>query len=410
MNGFLIIILAILIGSYLLDLLVETLNLRHAEMELPEEFRGIYDSERYRRSQSYLRENTRFGILEQSVITPIVIAFILWGGFNQVDAFARGFGWSPIPTGLIFAGVLLFGYHLFTIPFSIYETFVIEEKYGFNRTTARTFLLDILKGWLLAAVLGGIMLSAVLWFFHKAGDWAWLYCWLAFLGFQAFLLFVAPVTILPLFNKFSPLKDEELKDAIEQYARSQDFKMKGVFSMDGSRRSIKSNAFFTGFGKFRRIVLFDTLIERLSVPELVSILAHEMGHYKKKHVAKSFAVSAANAALMFLILSLFINNRQLFDAFGMERLSIYASLVFFGFLYAPIETLLSIGGNVLSRKHEFEADLFSARTYQRPESLVQALKKLTVDHLSNLRPHPLKVFIAYSHPPVLRRIRALRNL
>lgn len=410
MNGFLLIILAVLIGAYLLDLIVDTLNVRHVTTVLPEEFEGYYDADKYKKSQEYLRENTRFGIISDTITTPITIAFILFGGFNIVDQFARGFNLGSILTGLIFAGVLLLASQILSIPFSIYSTFVIEEKYGFNKTTPKVFILDILKSWLLIAVIGGIVLSVVLWFFEKAGPLAWLYCWFAVTLFQIFLMFIAPVIIMPIFNKFIPLEEGELKQAIEDYARSQGFKLKGIFTMDGSKRSTKTNAFFTGFGRFRRIVLFDTLVEKHTVKELVSILAHEMGHYKKKHILKSICISILSTGLMFGILSLFLNNRGLFAAFKMQEISIYASLVFFGFLYSPIQMVLSIFGNMLSRRHEYDADEYAVKTYNASASMIAALKKLSVENLSNLTPHPLKVFLSYSHPPVLERIRAIRRM
>jgi len=410
MNLYLILILAILIGSYLLDLIVDTLNLRHMKTDLPEEFQGYYDPAKYEKSQEYLRENTRFGILTDTVTTSVTVAFILSGGFNWVDQLVRRADLDPILTGLIFFGILVLAYQILHLPFSIYGTFVIEEKYGFNKTSPGTFVLDILKGWVLAALIGGIILAAVLWFFEKAGSWAWLYCWAAVTLIQLFLMLVAPVAILPLFNKFVPLEEGELRKAIQQYAEEQSFKIKGVFKMDGSRRSTKSNAFFTGLGKFRRIVLYDTLIEGHSVHELVSILAHEMGHYKMKHIFKSLVISVLTSGLMFSILSLFIRKRELHEAFQMEEPSVYGGLFFFGFLYSPMMMLLSIFGNVLSRKYEYEADAYAAKTTGDPTSMIDALKKLSVENFSNLTPHPLKVFLSYSHPPVLERIRAIRQV
>ena len=409
MNAFLIIILVILIGDYVLGLVVDSLNVKHLKTDLPEAFSGYYDGEKYRKSQQYLKENTRFDLIIGSITTPAVIIFILLGGFNWVDQWARSLAWGPIATGLVFVAILLFGSQILSLPFSIYSTFVIEEKYGFNKTTPKTFVLDLLKGWLLAVVIGAPVFSAILWFFGQTGTMAWLYCWVALTGIQIFLMFVAPVVIMPIFNKFVPLEEGELKKAIEDYAKKQGFKMKGVFSMDGSKRSTKSNAFFTGFGRFRRIVLFDTLISKHTTEELVSILAHEMGHYKKKHILKSIIISILSTGLMFYILSIFMNNVSLFAAFGMDHVSIYASLLFFGFLYAPIEMILSIFGNMLSRRHEYEADAWAVRTYHRPQSMIAALKKLSVDNLSNLTPHPLKVFLSYSHPPVLERIRAIQG-
>jgi len=409
MNVYLVVILAILIGEYLLDFFVEHLNVKTLKLKLPEEFAGFYDASKYKKSQNYLRENTNFRLVNDTIFTLIILTFILAGGFNIVDTFARGFNLGAIPTGLIFAATLMLAARLLNIPFSIYRTFVLEEKFGFNRTSPKTFALDILKSLGLGALIGGIVFSAILWFFAKTGKWAWIYCWLALSLFQLFLTFIAPLVILPLFNKFVPLEEGELKGAIQQYAKTQDFKLKGIFKMDASRRSSKANAFFTGFGKSRRIALFDTLIEKQSVDELVSILAHEIGHYKKKHIIKSVALSLLTNGVMFFILSLFIKNPGLFAAFKMETTSIYASLFFFGFLYAPISLTFSILGSFLSRRREYEADSFAVSTYKKPQAFITALKKLTVDNLSNLTPHPLKVFLHYSHPPVLKRIETIRG-
>jgi len=409
MNGYAVFIILIICGKYILDYVVDTLNMRHAATVLPAEFQDCYDAERYKRSQEYLRENTRFRIFEDTLGTALILAVILAGGFNLVDRVARGFGFGPVLTGLIFVAIIMFAGQLVAIPFSVYHTFVIEAKYGFNKTTLKTFIADLIKGWLLAAVIGGTVFSGVVWFFLTVGKGGWIYCWIAVTLFELFLLFIAPVVIMPLFNKFVPLKDGDLKTAIEAYAAQQNFSLQGIFTMDGSRRSTKSNAFFTGFGRFRRIALFDTLIAKHSVDELVAVLAHEIGHYKKKHILKSIAVSIATTGLMFFVLSFFLDNPGLFAAFRMEQLSIYAGLVFFGFLYAPINEIFSIIGNVISRRHEYEADAFAVTTFGKPEAFIAALKKLSVDNLSNLTPHPLKVFLDYSHPPVLQRIAAIRH-
>ncbi|MFC1591275.1 M48 family metallopeptidase [Thermodesulfobacteriota bacterium] len=409
MNLYLLCILLILIGNYALSSSVNRLNIRHLSTQLPREFEGYYDAQHYRRSQQYLRDNTRFGMLTSTAMTIATVVFIVAGGFSWIDTAARSCGGGPILTGLVFVGLVLLGSSLLHIPFSVYATFVIEEHYGFNKTTPKTFALDILKVWLLTALIGGSVFAVVLWFFETAGPWAWLYCWCAVTAFQIFFMCIAPVVIMPLFNRFVPLTDGELKQAIEGYARSQGFAIKGVFTMDGSRRSAKSNAFFTGFGRFRRIVLFDTLIEKHSIEELVAIVGHEVGHYKKRHILQHLVIAIATNGCMFFILSCFLNNRGLFDAFGMQHLSIYASFVFFGFLYAPIEMLISFFSNMLSRKNEYQADRYAAASSGRPEALIEALKKLSVDNLSNLTPHPLKVLLSYSHPPVLERIKKLRT-
>ena len=317
---------------------------------------------------------------------------------------------APILTGLFFCGIILFGSSILEIPFSAYRTFVIEEKYGFNKTTPKTFMLDLIKGWIMMALIGGAVFACVLWIFGKAGNSAWLLCWAAVSAFFLFLTFVAPVVIMPLFNKFIPLEDGGLKTSLENYANEQSFKMKGLFKMDGSKRSTKSNAFFTGFGKYRRIVLFDTLIEKHTVDELVSVLAHEMGHYKKGHIFKSIMISILNTGLMLFVLSFFVRVPGLFEAFKMQNISVYAGILFFGFLYTPINMVVSVAANALSRKYEYEADSYAVTTYKKPEAMINALKKLSVDNLSNLTPHPLKVFLEYSHPPVLERIKAIKEL
>lgn len=408
MNVYLAVILVAIAADFVITSLADWLNVKRISPALPDEFKGYYDAERYRVSQNYLKDNTRFSLIENAFLTAVKVAFILFGGFNLADILARSFDLGPIPTGLIFAGIVMLGLQLIELPFSAWRTFRIEERYGFNRMNAATFFGDLLKGWLLGAVLGGAIFALVLWVFERFGPGAWVYGWIGVSVFYLFVTFIAPVVIMPLFNKFVPLEEGELRTAIEDYARSQDFKMKGLFKMDASKRSTKSNAYFTGFGRFRRIVLFDTLIKRHTIDELVSVLAHEMGHYKKKHIQRSMLLSLASVGLMFFLLSLFINNPGLFAAFGVQKLSVYASLFFFAFLYAPINLVLSVLENALSRTYEYEADRYAAVTYGRPGAMMDALKKLSVDNLSNLKPHPMKVFLSYTHPPVLDRITALR--
>jgi STE24 endopeptidase len=410
MNIYLVIILVIIIGEYILNIIMESLNLKCASETLPNEFVGFYDTERYRQSQKYLRENTYFGLLRDTFFTSIIIVFILIGGFNFVDRVARSFGLGFIGTGLAFVGILMLISYIINIPFSAYRTFIIEAKYGFNRTTLKTFILDNVKSLILGAIIGGIVFAGVIWLFHTIGNRAWVWCWIGVSLFQLFLAFIAPILILPLFNKFIPIQEEELKNGIEAYARHQNFKIKGIFKMDASRRSTKSNAFFTGFGKSRRVVLFDTLIQKHTLDELISILAHEIGHYKMKHTLKGMVISILTTGFMFFVLSFFINNPGLFRAFKMEQTSVYASLVFFAILAKPISIILSIVMNALSRRHEYEADAYAVTTYKKPGSFIRALKKLTADNLSNLTPHPLKVFLHYSHPPILKRIETIKRL
>ena len=274
----------------------------------------------------------------------------------------------------------------------------------------KIFVLDMLKGLLLGVVIGGALLGGILAFFQFAGANAWLYCWIAVTLFTIFMQFIAPTWIMPLFNKFTPLEDGELRREIMNYAQKVHFPLDNLFVMDGSKRSAKSNAFFTGFGKHKRIALFDTLIEKHSVAELVAILAHEIGHYKKKHILQGMIISILHTGVMFFLLSIFLNHSGLFDAFYMENMSIYAGFIFFGMLFSPISEILGIFMQMFSRKNEFEADQFAAETTQNSSNMISALKKLSANNLSNLTPHPFYVFLNYSHPPVLERIRALRSL
>jgi len=299
---------------------------------------------------------------------------------------------------------------LLSLPFSIYSTFVIEEKFGFNKTTPLVFLTDIIKSIILTAVLGGILLTIILWFLKSGGQYAWLLCWAASTVFLLVVQYIVPTWIMPLFNKFTPMEEGDLKEAILLYAKTINFALSNIFVMDGSKRSSKSNAFFTGFGKNRRIVLFDTLIKDQTTEELVSILAHEMGHFKKKHIIKRMVTGIIQMGFVFFLISVFISHEGLFHAFFMEEVSIYAGLIFFSMLYSPIDLFISIILQVLSRKDEYEADRFAAKTLKNSSHLIRALKKLSAHNLSNLTPHPFYVFLNYSHPPVLERIHTLESL
>ncbi len=410
MNPYLVFILAVLLIQYLLDLVVDILEIRSLDPVLPRAFRDIYDEEEYARSQEYKRVTTRFGQVRAGLSLSVTIIFILIGGFNFIDSFARQFALGLILTGLLFTGSVFLLSYLFSLPFSIYFTFVIEEQFGFNKTTVKTFIVDRIKGLLLSALLGVPLLAMLLWFFEATGELAWLYSWLGVSLFTFIVQFLAPVLIMPLFNKFTPLDDGELKEKITAYAQEQKFALEGIYTMDGSKRSTRLNAFFTGFGRFRRIVFFDTLMEKLDDDEIVVVLAHEMGHFKRKHIPKMMVASILQSGLMFFILSLFLKNELLFAAFGMEHISIYASLIFFLFLYSPISFLLSILSSIFSRKYEYESDAFAVQTTNLGGALISGLKKLSVHNLSNLTPHPLNVFLNYSHPPVLERIQAIEGI
>ena len=410
MNTFAIIILFALVLEFSLELTGNILNLKALRSELPPILQGIYNPEDYRKSQEYIRINTRFGLVDSSFTLLLLVVFWFSGGFDWLDQVVRGWDFVPIVTGLLYTGILVFAYSLIKLPLSIYHTFVIEERFGFNRTTPRTFFLDRVKGLVLALLFGGVLLAAILALFNYAGSYAWLYCWAIVIVFSLAMQYIVPSLIMPLFNKFSPLESGGLKEAILRYARSVDFPVKNVFVMDGSKRSSKSNAFFTGFGRNKRIALFDTLIAQHNIPEMVAVLAHEIGHYKKKHVLQGLIISILHTGVLLFLLSLFLDSPGLFQAFYMTNQSVYAGLLFFSLLYTPIELALSIVLQVISRKNEYEADRFAAETIEEPRSLVDALKKLSSTNLSNLTPHPFYVFLNYSHPPLLQRVQAIQDV
>jgi STE24 endopeptidase len=410
MNFIAIIILLTLVLDLLLHLMSDALNLKMIQNKVPDPFKGIFDAERYARSQDYLKINTRFGWASTLFNTLVMLGFWFGGGFALLDNWARSLGQGPVVTGLIYIAVLMLAHALLSQPFSLYATFVIEERFGFNKTTLRTYVMDLFKGLVLAILLGTPLLAGILAFFEYAGKEAWLFCWAVVTLYMLFIQFVAPTWIMPLFNKFSPLEEGELRERILSYAQSIQYPLANVFVMDGSKRSGKSNAFFTGFGKNKRIVLFDTLIEQHTVDELLAVLAHEMGHYKKKHILQGMLIAVVQTGVMFFLLSFFVSYQGLFDAFFLEKASVYAGLVFFSLLYAPLDFFLGILAQMRSRKNEFQADRFSVETTGNPAAMVNALKKLAVHNLSNLVPHPFYVFLNYSHPPVLKRVAAIEDL
>ena len=410
MNWIAVVIVSAMVGELLLSALADYFNRRSMRPELPPEFAGWYDPHRYRKAQQYQVVNTRFGWLSALVQTSLLLGMWFGRGFALLDGWVRSWELAPVPSGLLFIAALGLLISIASLPLRLYRTFVIEQRFGFNRTTWGTFAADQIKGLFLAVLLGTPLLAGILLFFEHAGEKAWLYCWLAVTVYMLVVQFVAPTLIMPLFNKFVPLENGELRDAILSYARSIRFPLENVFVMDGSRRSAKSNAFFTGFGRNKRIVLFDTLVEKHSTTELVAVLAHEMGHYRMKHVLWSLAAGVAQSGVMFFLLSLMIETPGLYSAFYVHTPSIYTGLVFFALLYAPAEFFSGLLIRLLSRRHEHQADRFAVETTGDPGSMSDALKKLSVQNLSNLLPHRLYVFLNYSHPPVLDRIRAITGM
>ena len=403
-------VLTALVGSAAVNILAGMLNIRGLSFVIPKEFEGYYDAARYKKSQDYLREQTIIDVVETGFFAVLVSAAVLLHAFESADRAARHFLFGPIVTGLVFFLIVMLPFFLLRLPFAAYRIFAIEKRYGFNRMSFSTFSLDQLKSLALLIVLGGAVLAAVLWFFEKAGAWAWVYAWLCVFAFELFMAFVAPVAIMPLFNKFVPLPDCELRRAIEDFARAQNFQIQNIYSMDGSRRSSKANAMFAGFGRSRRVVLYDTLIHKHAAPELVGVLAHEIGHYRHGHILKFLAVSFVTTGFMFFFLSVLMRSGAFFAAFGVSTPSVYAGFAFFAVLWMPIDILASVFNNWLSRRFEYEADAFVVSSGVKPEIMIECLKKMSVDHLANLTPHPLKVLLGYGHPPILKRIDAIRSV
>jgi STE24 endopeptidase len=404
---FYFIIIGALLGEYILSTVSAILNMNSITDEVPANFSDVYDTKKYADSQAYLRARTRFGILSSTFGLIVILVVIHAGIFGVLDQFVRGQTASPIFGGLLFFGIIFLINDVLNIPFSLYSTFVIEQKFDFNRTTPKTYMLDKLKGYLLTIIFGGLILGAVLYFFNSYSEDGW---WIAWLVITVFMIAVQPLfvhVIAPMFNKFTPLEEGDLRTAIEAYAAKVKFPIARIDVMDGSRRSSHSNAYFSGLGKSKRIALFDTLLEKHSTEEIVSVVAHEVGHYKKKHTYLGTALGIVQMGVMLFLFNLIMGEPALFAVFGVEQVSVYAGMVFFGLLYAPVNLVTSLFTTALSRRNEYQADRYALDTTHNSEALVSMLKVLAASNLSHLTPHPLTVFLSYSHPPVGRRIEAV---
>ncbi|MEI6123729.1 MAG: M48 family metallopeptidase [Bacteroidota bacterium] len=401
-----IIILCIVTFNYLFGLLLDYLDITLWSNTLPNELQGIYDADKYRKSQDYEKTNTRFSFLTGAISFVAMLCMLVFGGFAWLDDSVRNFTTNPILMALMFFGILGLASDILGMPFEIYDTFVIEQKFGFNTTKPITYITDKLKTWLMAIVLGGGLLAFIIWIYGATGSWFWFVAWVALTGFTLFMSLFYSNLIVPLFNKQKPLEEGPLRLAIEEFAAKTGFKLKNIFVIDGSKRSRKANAYFTGFGPKKRIVLYDTLINDLSTEEIVAVLAHETGHYKKKHVIVGLLSSILSSGLILYILSLFIGNPAMSMALGATLGSFHMGIIAFALLYSPISMVFGMAGNYFSRRNEYAADRYAAQNYQ-PEAMQSGLKKLSVMNLSNLRPHPLRVFLSYSHPTLLQRLNAI---
>ena len=403
------VITAILIADFILERYLDYLNTTRWSDELPEEVKGIYEEEKYKQQQAYSKVNHRFDMLTGTFSFLLIMLMLFFQGFALVHEWALSVSLSPVWSALIFFGILMLASDILETPFDLYSTFVIEERFGFNKTTPKTYILDKLKGWMLTAVIGGGLLALIVWIWTMTGKDFWIYVWLVISAFSIFMVMFYSTLIVPLFNKQTPLEEGELKNMIRTFAEKVGFRLDRIYVIDGSKRSTKANAYFTGLGKKKRVVLFDTLIQDLKVPELVAVLAHEIGHYKKKHIFLGLLTGIIQTGIMLFIFSLLVNSPALSAALGVEKPAFHIALITFGILYAPLSSLIGIGMNALSRKNEYEADAFAAR-HDDGSALAEALKKLSVKNLSNLRPHPAYVFVHYSHPTLLQRLQALKKV
>ena len=400
-------IIGILLSEYILATTLNFLNAKRFKDSIPEELSDVYSSEEYRKSQEYKWTNYRFGILTSTFSILLILSVLIFGGFGWIDNLVSKLTGNSTLQSLVFFGIIMIGSDLLNTPFSYYQTFVIEEKFGFNKTTIKTFITDKLKGWVMIIVFGGGIVAMVLWFFEWMGTSFWLYTWGLITIFTVFMNLFYSKLIVPLFNKQEPLEEGSLKTKIESYAKNVGFELKNIFVINGSKRSTKANAYFSGFGKEKRVTLYDTLINDLEEDEIVAVLAHEVGHYKKNHILFNLGTSILLTGAMLFILSLFINNPSVSLAIGVTAPSFHAALIGFGMLYSPISEITGLLMNYFSRKFEYQADDFAKHTFSATP-LVTSLKKLSKNSLSNLTPHPAYVFMHYSHPPLKDRIRNLK--
>ena len=400
-------IIAILVIEFIIETTLDYLNSKRYKDPIPQDLEDVYDVTEYQKSQDYKKINYKFGLFTSSFSLILTLCFLLFGGFEWIDTIARSVSDNNIIIAMVFFGCIMIGSDIITTPFSYYKTFVIEEKFGFNKMTKTTFLLDKLKGYAMMATIGGGLLALIIWFFEWAGTGFWIYAWALVAVFTLFMNLFYSRLIVPLFNKQKPLEEGSLKNKIEGYAKKVGFEIKNIFVIDGSKRSTKANAYFSGFGKEKRITLYDTLINDLEEDEIVAVLAHEVGHYKRNHIIFNLVISILMTGLTLFLLSLFINNPEVSKAIGVTQPSFHAALIGFGLLYSPISEVTGLIMNYLSRKFEYQADDFAKYTFAA-KPLISSLKKLSKNSLSNLTPHPAYVFMHYSHPPLIARVKNLK--
>jgi STE24 endopeptidase len=416
-SPFAIIALVLILSRAIVELWLSRLNQRHVRAhadEVPPAFREMVDESTYRRSSDYTLAKSRFGDVVTAFDTALLIAILFSGVLPWAfGKFTEAFGTSIwAMAGFLF--VTGFVVSIISLPFAWYAQFKLEERFGFNTTTVKTWVLDRVKGLLLAVLLGFPLLAMVLKLIESTGPNWWIWAAVLVIAFQLLLMLIAPAVIMPLFNKFTPLPDGSLRERLFSLAQRTEFPTRSIEVMDGSKRSRHSNAFFTGFGRFRKIVLFDTLVAQLADPELESVLAHEIGHYKKRHVLKLLAVSIAGVFTGFAAVAWLARQEWFYRTFGFDyhegfaAANVVPAMLLFALLAGTISFWFSPLVHIWSRRFEYEADAFARATMGEAQPLIQALRKLTEKNLSNLTPHPLYSGFYYSHPTLLERERALR--
>ena len=398
-----ILLVGIIIFNFIKDFFLDYLNSKNFNNKIPEIISDVYDSEKYLKSQEYKKTQYRFSKYSKIFSLLIILSFFYFDGFIIVDSFSRNLFKSEILISLTFFGTIFFGNELLSLPFSIFFTFFIEEKFGFNKTSIQTYISDKLKSWILTILFGGGVLSFIIFQEQLIGENFWIVAWIFITGITIVINGFYAQIIVPLFNKQKKLENGELRSEIEKYSCKVGFDLSNIFIIDGSKRSSKANAYFSGFGKQKRVTLFDTLIEKLNKKQIVAVIAHEIGHYKKNHIIFNLFFSIIQTGIMLYILSLFIYMPIFSNALGIENHSFHIVLVTFSILFTPISEISSLIFNLFSRKFEYEADEFAKKTFNG-EYLIEALKILSKDSLSNLTPHPKYVWWHYSHPTLFQRV------
>jgi STE24 endopeptidase len=407
-TGFFYLFIAFIGLEFIIEQYLDWRNSRHFNDPVPAELKDIFDADEYQKSQAYKKVNYRFSTLTSILSFITILIFLFAGGFALIDRWVNHITDKSLLQSLYFFGILLIAGSILTLPFSYYQTFVIEEKFGFNKSTRKLFFTDQIKSLLISIIIGGALMTAFIWFYQKTGKNFWLYAWAIMAVFSILINLFYTSVFVPLFNKLSPLEDGELKDKLQQLAGKVSYNLDKIFVIDGSKRSSKANAYFSGFGPKKKVVLYDTLIKDLTPDEITAVLAHEIGHYKKKHIIYNLLISLLTTGFMLYLLSLMIDNPVLAQALGVPEAKFHIGLVAFALLFTPVSFVLGIFSNWLSRKFEYQADNF-AKKHHNAKDLISGLKTLSKNNLSNLTPDKWYVKIHYSHPTLLQRIRNLEK-